>query len=76
MRCWAPVDPSSNQIRPGYNETMQRIREQVIAGDSVLVFGVSAWVENDPGHWIRQLTEDLPVIYQDSSEWVLGIKEN
>lgn len=66
-----PIDPSSGQLREGYDETMQTIREQVIDGKSVLVFfGVNTWV--DGNNWVTQLCDGLPFIYQDTSEWVIG----
>ncbi len=70
-----PVDPSSEQVREGYQDTMNEIRRQVNAGEAVLVFfGINSWVaEGD--NWITQLCEGLPFIYRDTSEWVLGINE-
>ena len=52
---------------------MEEIRRQVFYGESVLVFfGVQDWIEED-GNWITELCDDLPVIYQDTSEWVIGM---
>ena len=67
-----PVDPSSEQIREGYQDTMNEIRRQVDYGEAVLVFfGIQSWVaEGD--NWITQLCEGLPFIYRDTSEWVIG----
>ncbi len=68
-----PIDPSSEQVREGYEETMRGIQRQVIDGDAVLVFfGISDWLGADGDNWITQLCEGLPVIYQDTSEWVIG----
>ena len=68
-----PIDPSSDSERPGYEETMQEIRRQVLDGESVLVFfGISAWIEPGQENWITELCEGLPYMYQDTSEWVLG----
>ena len=67
-----PVDPSSNQVREGYQDALNEIRRQVNDGESVLVFfGITSWVA-DGDNWITQLCEGLPFIYRDSSEWVLG----
>ena len=70
-----PVDPSSEQVREGYQDTMNEIRRQVNSGEAVLVFfGIQSWVaEGD--NWITQLCEGLPFIYRDTSDWVLGISE-
>ena len=69
-----PIDPSSDAERPGYAETQTEIRRQVLSGEAILVFfQVGDWL--DPaggGNWVTQLTEGLPVIYQDESEWVIG----
>ena len=67
-----PVDPSSEQVREGYQDTMNEIRRQVNDGEAVLVFfGINSWVaEGD--NWITQLCEGLPFIYRDTSEWVIG----
>ncbi len=70
-----PIDPSSNLPREGYAETMAVIRQQVLSGESVLVFfGVQAWIEPGTPNWVTELCEGLPVIYQDTSEWVIGQK--
>ena len=70
-----PVDPSSEQIREGYQDTMNEIRRQVNDGESVLVFfGINSWVANGD-NWITQLCDGLPFIYRDTSEWVLGKNE-
>ena len=69
-----PIDPSSDAERPGYAETQTEIRRQVLSGEAILVFfQVGDWL--DPaggGNWVTRLTEGLPVIYQDESEWVIG----
>ena len=71
-----PIDPSTGLKRPGYDETMATIRNQVIQGEAVLVFfGINSWVEKDQENWITRLCEGLPYIYQDQSEWVVGKKE-
>lgn len=67
-----PVDPSSEQVREGYQDTLNEIRRQVNDGESVLVFfGITSWVA-DGDNWITELCEGLPFIYRDTSEWVLG----
>ena len=67
-----PVDPSSEQVREGYQDTMKEIRRQVNDGKAVLVFfGIESWVGSGD-NWITQLCEGLPFIYRDTSEWVLG----
>ena len=67
-----PVDPSSNQVREGYQDTMNEIRRQVNDGEAVLVFfGITSWVA-DGDNWITELCEGLPFIYRDTSEWVVG----
>ena len=68
-----PIDPSSNLPREGYAETMNTIRSQVLDGESVLVFfGIESWIEAGSENWITELCNGLPVIYQDTSEWVIG----
>lgn len=68
-----PIDPSSNLPREGYAETMNTIRSQVLDGESVLVFfGIESWIEADSENWITELCDGLPMIYQDTSEWVVG----
>jgi hypothetical protein len=68
-----PIDPSSEQVREGYEDTMRGIQRQVIDGKAVLVFfGISDWLSADGDNWITQLCDGLPVIYQDTSEWVIG----
>lgn len=67
-----PVDPSSEQVREGYLDTLNEIRRQVNDGEAVLVFfGITSWVA-DGDNWITQLCEGLPFIYRDTSEWVIG----
>ena len=67
-----PVDPSSDQVREGYQDTLNEIRRQVNDGEAVLVFfGITSWVA-DGDNWITELCEGLPFIYRDTSEWVLG----
>ncbi len=48
------------------------IRSQVMDGESVLVFFVRSWIEADSENWITELCDGLPMIYQDTSEWVVG----
>ena len=70
-----PIDPSTNLPREDYSDTMDRIRNQVLDGESVLVFfGIDSWIGGTTGNWITELCETLPMIYQDSSEWVVGRK--
>ena len=70
-----PIDPSTNLLREDYSDTMERIRSQVLEGESVLVFfGIDSWLGVDSNNWITELCEALPMIYQDSSEWVVGRK--
>ena len=67
-----PVDPSSEQVREGYQDTLNEIRRQVNDGEAVLVFfGITSWVA-DGDNWITDLCEGLPFIYRDTSEWVVG----
>ena len=67
-----PIDPSSEQEREGYRETMEEIRRQVFYGESVLVFfGVQDLIGGE-GSWVTELCDDLPFIYKDTSEWVVG----
>jgi hypothetical protein len=71
-----PIDPSSDLPREGYWETLETIRSEVLAGKSVLsLFGMEAWLPEGETNWISTLTEGLPAIYRDTSEWVLGIEE-
>ena len=69
-----PIDPSSDAERPGYAETQTEIRRQVLSGEAILVFfQVGDWLDPAGGeNWVTRLTEGLPVIYQDESEWVIG----
>ena len=70
-----PVDPSSDQLREGYEESSNEIRRQVLDGEAVLVFfGIQDWLGNDGNNWVTQLCDGLPFIYQDTSEWVLGLQ--
>lgn len=67
-----PIDPSSDLPRPGYDDVLAEIRRQVERGDAVLVFfQIGSWLDGE--NWVTRLTEDLPVIYADESEWVLGV---
>ena len=66
-----PVDPSSEQVREGYRDTFNEIRRQVRDGEAVMVFfGIRDWIDGD--NWVTQICADLPFIYQDDSEWVVG----
>ncbi len=68
-----PVDPSSEQIRDGYQDTMNEIRRQVYEGEAVLVFfGIQDWLGDSGDNWVTQLCEGMPFIYKDTSEWVVG----
>ena len=71
-----PIDPSSDAERPGYAGTQAEIRRQVLSGEAVLVFfQIGDWLDPAGGdNWVTRLTEGLPVIYQDESEWVIGIR--
>ena len=70
-----PIDPSTNLPRADYSDTIERIRSQVLEGQSVLVFfGIDSWIGVDSNNWITELCDALPMIYQDSSEWVVGRK--
>ena len=70
-----PIDPSSEQEREGYWDTMSGIQRQVIDGRAVLVFfGIQDWLEPGKENWIDRLCDGLPTIYRDSSEWVVGKK--
>lgn len=72
-----PIDPSSDLPREGYWETLEAIRNEVLAGKSVLAFfSMEAWLPQGETNWISTLTDGLPAIYRDTSEWVLGIEEN
>ena len=67
-----PVDPSSEQVREGYQDTLNEIRRQVNDGQAVLVFfGITSWVRSGD-NWITQLCDGLPFLYRDTSEWVVG----
>lgn len=67
-----PVDPSSDQVREGYQDTINEIRRQVDYGEAVLVFfGVESWLGTG-NNWVTELVEGLPFIYRDTSEWVIG----
>ncbi len=67
-----PIDPSSEQRREGYDETLAEIRRQVFDGESAVVFfGADSWADGD--NWVTELCEGLPEIYRDTSEWVFGI---
>ncbi|MBR6088581.1 MAG: hypothetical protein IKP86_01515, partial [Anaerolineaceae bacterium] len=67
-----PVDPSSEQVREGYQDTMYEIRQQVLYGKAVLVFfGIDSWLGSG-NNWVTELCEGLPFIYRDNSEWVIG----
>lgn len=67
-----PVDPSSEQVRDGYQDTMNEIRRQVNDGEAVLVFfNIQSWVGSGD-NWVTELVEGLPFIYRDNSEWVVG----
>lgn len=71
-----PIDPSSNLLRDGYWETLEIIRNEVLSGKSVLAFfNMEAWLPQGETNWISILTDGLPAIYRDTSEWVLGIEE-
>lgn len=66
-----PVDPSSEQVREGYQDSFNEIRRQVRDGEAVMVFfGIQDWIDGD--NWVTQICADLPFIYQDDSEWVVG----
>ena len=68
-----PVDPSSEQMREGYQDTFNEIRRQVRDGEAVMVFfGIQDWLGDEGDNWVTQICADLPFIYQDSSEWVIG----
>ncbi len=68
-----PVDPSSEQVRDGYQDTMNEIRRQVYEGEAVLVFfGIQDWLGDSGGNWVTQLCDGMPFIYKDTSEWVVG----
>lgn len=70
-----PIDPSSEMKREGYDETLQEIRRQVQDGESVLVFfGIGSWIDSDNGNWVTEMCDGLPVIYQDESEWIIGVE--
>ena len=70
-----PIDPSSEQVREGYQDTLNEIRRQVNDGEAVLVFfNVRSWVGSGD-NWVTQLVEGLPFIYRDTSEWVVGKNE-
>lgn len=72
-----PVDPSTNEKRPGYDDTLKTIQAQVRDGKAVLVFfDIGKWVDsNGGGSWVTDLCSGLPFIYQDQSEWVVGISD-
>lgn len=73
----APIDPSSDLPREGYWETLETIRNEVLSGNSVLAFfSMETWLPQGETNWISTLTDGLPAIYRDTSEWVLGIEEN
>ncbi len=66
-----PIDPSSEQMREGYQDTLNEIRRQVRDGEAIMVFfGIRDWIDED--NWVMQICEDLPFIYKDESEWVIG----
>lgn len=68
-----PIDPSSEQKREGYDEALEEIRRQVQEENAVLVFfGIESWLDKEQGNWVNTLCDGLPVIYQDTSEWIIG----
>lgn len=71
-----PIDPSNDQERPGYAEVQSEIRRQVLNGEAVLVFfQVNDWLDQAGAeNWVTRLTEGLPIIYRDESEWVIGMR--
>lgn len=67
-----PIDPSNDLPRSGYDDVQKEIRRQVESGDAVLVFfQIGSWLDGE--NWVTRLTDGLPVIYADESEWVLGV---
>lgn len=68
-----PIDPSNEKERPGYDDVQAAIKHEVLAGDAVLIFfHIESWLGDGGENWVTRLTDGLPVIYQDTSEWVIG----
>ena len=68
-----PVDPSSEQVREGYRDTFNEIRRQVRDGEAVMVFfGIRDWLGDEGDNWVTEICADLPFLYRDDSEWIVG----
>lgn len=70
----APVDPLTRQPRPGYQETLESIRNSVLEGKSVLVVFEAQDVFGDPveGGWLRDLTKGVPVLAENTDGIIYG----
>ncbi|MHC1783404.1 MAG: glycosyltransferase family 39 protein [Anaerolineaceae bacterium] len=70
----APIDPLTREQRPDYHETLLSIRERLMNGEVVVVIFEAQSVFEDPieGGWLRDLTQDVPVMTENSDGIIYG----
>jgi hypothetical protein len=70
----APVDPLTREQRPDYQETLLSIRERLLDGKVMVVAFEAKEIFADPveGGWLRELTEGVPVMAENSDGIIYG----
>jgi hypothetical protein len=70
----APVDPLTRKQRPDYRETLLSIRERLLDGKVVVVAFEAQEIFADPveGGWLRELTEGVPVMTEQTDGIIYG----
>jgi hypothetical protein len=74
----APIDPLTRLKRPNYDSSLQGIRQSVLDGKSALVVFEAKQVLEDPieGIWLRDLTRDIPAIFESDDGMIFARKAN